>query len=72
MALMDEIRSGIQSGKIPPIFNNKDLKDANIEDRNHNLSNYDKKNQGSSNTNIKVLVSRKICGEKYYTFDELR
>jgi hypothetical protein len=70
MALMDEIRSGIRSGKIPPIFNRKDLKGASIEDPNHNLPNYDKKNRGSTNRNKKVLVSREIGGERYYTFDE--
>ena len=47
---------------------NSDLKAANIEDPNNNLSNYDKKNKGSLNK--KVLVSKEINGEIFYTFDE--
>lgn len=68
MTLMEKIRIEIHAGRIPPIFNGNDLKAANIEDLNYNLSNYDKKNQGSLNK--KVLVSRDIDGVVFYTFDE--
>lgn len=68
MTLMDAVRQEIKAGHIPPIFKSSDLKRAGIEDPNNNLSNYDKKNRGASNT--KVLVSREINGETYYTFDE--
>lgn len=68
MTLMEKIRAEIRAGRIQPIFNGNDLKTANIEDPNYNLSNYDKKNQGSLNK--KVLISREIDGVAYYTFDE--
>lgn len=68
MALMEKLRAEIRAGRIPPIFNGSDLKIADIEDPNYNLSNYDKKNQGSLNK--KVLVSREIEGVIFYTFDE--
>jgi hypothetical protein len=68
MTLMEKIRFAIRDGRVPPIFTGSDLKAANIEDPNYNLSNYDKKNQGSLNK--KVLVSREIDDEAYYTFDE--
>ncbi len=68
MTLMEKLRSEIKSGRVPPIFKPSDLTAANIADPNANLSNYDKKNQGSLNK--KVLVSRDIGGEVFYTFDE--
>lgn len=68
MTLMDTLRLEIRAGRVPPIFKGSDLQAANIEDPNYNLSNYDKKNQGSLNE--KVLVSREINGQTYYTFDE--
>jgi len=68
MNLMDNIRAEILEERIPPIFNRHDLKTANIADPNNNLSNYDKKNQGSKNR--KVLISREIEGVTFYTFDE--
>lgn len=68
MTLMEKIKIAIREGRVPPIFTSSDLKAANIEDTNYNLSNYDKKNQGSLNK--KVLVSREIDGEAFYTFDE--
>lgn len=68
MTLMEKLRAAIKSGSVPPIFNGADLQAANIEDPNYNLSNYDKKNSGSLNK--KVLVSREINGEVFYTFDE--
>lgn len=68
MNLMDNIRTEILEGRIPPIFNRHDLKTANIADPNYNLSNYDKKNQGSRNK--KVLISWEIDGAVFYTFDE--
>jgi len=70
MTLMDTLRAAIREERVPTIFKPSDLKAASIEDQNSNLSNYDKKNRGSSNTNDKVLVSHKIAGETYYTFDE--
>lgn len=68
MTFIEKVKSEIRTNNIPPIFTNSDIKSAGISDPNHNLSNYDKKNQGSLNK--KVLVSRKITGEMYYTFDE--
>ena len=68
MTLMETLRLKIRAGNVPPIFKSSDLQAANIADPNHNLSNYDKKNHGASNT--KVLVSTAINGETYYTFDE--
>lgn len=58
MTLMEKLRSEIKAGRVPPIFNGADLQAANIDDPNHNLSNYDKRNSGSLNK--KVLVSRII------------
>ena len=68
MTLLEKLRKSIREGRIPPIFKGSDLRASNIDDPNYNLSNYDKKNTGSLNR--KVLVSREICGEIYYTFDE--
>lgn len=68
MTLMNTLRLEIRAGRVPPIFKSSDLQAANIPDPNHNLSNYDKKNRGASNT--KVLVSTEINGETCYTFDE--
>ena len=68
MTLMEKLRVEIRAGRIPPIFNGSDLKAANIEDPNYNLSNYDKKNKGSLNE--KVLVSREIGDVTFYAFDE--
>lgn len=68
MPLMDTLRLEIRAGRFPPIFKPSDLQNANIQDSNHNLSNYDKKNLGSLNK--KVLISSEINGETYYTFDE--
>ena len=68
MTLMEKLRAEIQAGNVPPIFKGSDLRAVNIDDPNYNLSNYDKKNRGSLNK--KVLVSREINGETFYTFDE--
>ena len=68
MTFIEKVKSEIRTKNITPIFTNSDIKSAGISDPNHNMSNYDKKNQGSLNK--KVLVSRKITGEMYYTFDE--
>lgn len=68
MTLLSTLRQAIRDGLVPPIFKPSDLEKAKIDDANNNLSNYDKKNRGSKNT--KVLVSREINGETYYTFDE--
>ena len=68
MNLMDKLREAIKNGKCPPIFKSSDLKNIGIDDPNNNLSNYDKKNEGTNNE--KALVSRKIGQETYYTFDE--
>lgn len=70
MTLMEEVRHAIREGRMPPIFKRSDLQKANIQDANDNLSNYDKKNRGSSNKNKKVLISTEIGGEIYYAFDE--
>jgi hypothetical protein len=68
MTLISQIKDKIISGELSPIFCPADLKTVGIEDPNNNLSNYDKKNLGAKNT--KVLVSKEISGEWYYTFDE--
>jgi len=68
MSLIEKMRAEIKAGRVPPIFNGYDLQAATIDDPNYNLSNYDKKNSGSLNK--KVLVSREINGETFYTFDE--
>ena len=68
MTLMSDLRSAIKAGMLPPIFNSSDLQSAEIPDPNNNLSNYDKKNAGAGLEN--ALVSRKINGEVYYSFDE--
>ncbi len=68
MTLMENIKAAIQDGRLNAIFTSAEVISLGIRDANHNLSNYDKKNQGSKNK--KVLVSREIAGETYYTFDE--
>lgn len=68
MTLMSEIKDKIISKELSPIFCRTDLKAVGISDPNNNLYNYDKKNNGTLNT--RVLVSREISGERYYTFDE--
>lgn len=70
MSLTDRLRSEMKAGNIPPIFNSSDMKKAGIEDKNNNISNYDKKNRGPQNTHKTVLVSTLINAEIYYTFDE--
>ncbi len=68
MTFIESLRQAVKEHRVPPIFTSSDLRAAKIEDPNHNLSNYDKKNPGSLNR--KVLVSAEIKGETYYTFDE--
>lgn len=68
MVLMDDLRSAIKEKRLAPIFKPSDLQEAKISDPNNNLSNYDKKNLGANNK--KVLISREINGEVFYTFDE--
>ncbi len=58
-----------KKGQCPPIFKSTDLKKAGIKDEGNNLSNYDKKNNGTSHE--KALDSRKIGNDVYYTFDEM-
>lgn len=70
MTLIDRLRREIKEGNLFPIFNSSDIKKAGIEDKNNNVSNYDKKNKGPHNTHSTVLVSTIINGETYYTFDE--
>jgi len=70
MTLIEEIKTAIKDKKIPPIFKATDFKKIGIEDNNNNISNYDKKNEGSQNTHKTVLLSVNINGETYYTFDE--
>lgn len=68
MTFIEKIKKEIRKNNLQPIFTSADIRSAGITDPNHNLSNYDKKNQGSLNK--KVLVSREIAGDMYYTFDE--
>ncbi len=70
MTLIENIRNEIQLGNIPAIFKSSDFKKVGIEDKNNNISNYDKKNNGPQNAHNTVLVSVKIENETYYTFDE--
>ena len=70
MTLIEKLRSEIKSGNLPSIFSSSDMKKAGIEDKNNNISNYDKKNKGPQNTHSTVLVSRDIKSVTYYTFDE--
>lgn len=70
MTLIESIRYEIQVGNIPPIFTASDFKSVGIEDKNNNISNYDKKNNGPQNSHTTVLVSIEIGKEIYYTFDE--
>ncbi len=70
MTLTENIRCEIKAGNIPPIFTASDFKSVGIEDKNNNISNYDKKNNGPQNSHTTVLVSIKIGKEIYYTFDE--
>lgn len=70
MTLIEKIRNAIKAEKIPPIFTITNFKDIGIEDKNNNISNYDKKNKGSHNTHNTVLISISIQNETYYTFDE--
>ena len=63
MSLLSELRNAIKNGKCPPIFKPADLEKADIKDEGRNLSNYDKKNDGTDHEN--ALVSRKIGNEVY-------
>jgi hypothetical protein len=68
MTQIENIRTKVVSKEIPPIFSRNDLRKADVDT--DNLSNFDKKNKPTTNENKKVLVSREIAGETYYTFDE--
>jgi len=70
MTLIESIRTKVISKELPAIFSRNDLDQAGVNDPSDNLSNFDKKNEPTSNKNKKVLVSREIAGETYYTFDE--
>jgi hypothetical protein len=65
---MKSVKAAIQNEKLKPIFTSAEVRAIGIIDENHNLSNYDKKNQGSKNK--KVLISREISENIYYAFDE--
>jgi len=70
MTFIERLRKEILAQNVPYIFNIKDLimftKNELI-----NISNYDYKNEGSSNKNKKILISRKINNQLYYTFKNL-
>ena len=68
MTQIENIRTKVVSKEIPAIFSRNDLRKADVDT--DNLSNFDKKNEPTSNKNKKVLVSREIAGETYYSFDE--
>lgn len=68
MTQIENIRTKVISKEIPAIFSRNDLRKADVDS--DNLSNFDKKNEPTTNKNKKVLVSREIAGETYYTFDE--
>jgi len=68
MTFIEKLRLEVRENRIPSIFTKSDVSGAGIDDPNNNLSNYDKKNIGSLNK--KVLVSKEISGDMYYTFDE--
>ncbi len=48
MTLINEIRCAIQDERLEPIFSRDEVIAIGISDKHHNLSNYDKKNTGSS------------------------
>ena len=68
MTLIESIRTKVISKELPAIFSLNDLRKVEIDSG--SLSNFDKKNKPTTNENKKVLVSREIAGETYYTFDE--
>lgn len=70
MTLIESIRNAIIEEEIPPIFTANNFKAIGIEDKNNNISNYDKKNKGPQNKHTTVLVSISIEDETYYSFDE--
>jgi len=71
MSFLEKLKKGIKEGNIPYIFNTDDLKNTNFLDSEiKNISNFDRKNIGSSNKNSKVLFSREISEKRYYSLDE--
>jgi len=71
MSFIAKLKQMIVDNKIPSIFTADELKDKDFSTSDiTTISNYDKKNKGSSNKNKKVLISRKIDDTIYYTFDE--
>jgi len=69
MTFIEKLRKEIITEK-KYIFT-KDELTSFTKDELNNISNYDYKNQGSSNTNQKVLDSRKIGEKIYYSFRNL-
>ncbi|MFI3220859.1 MAG: hypothetical protein QX189_17355 [Methylococcales bacterium] len=68
MTLMEKCKDAIKTGSLPPIFSQTDLHGIGLDKGTNNLPNYDK---GSNHqTNKKVLISRIINGETYYSFDK--
>ena len=70
MSFLEKLKMGVKMGDIPYIFNTDDLRNNGFLDSEiKNISNYDRKNIGSSNKNSKVLSSRKISEKYYYSLD---
>ena len=70
MTFMQELKEKIKKVEIPKEFTQNDLKSYFPREKINELANYDKKNDGSSNKNKKVLKSMiKENGTRYYWFD---
>jgi len=70
MTFIEKLRREVLSEE-KYIFTKDDFKNF-TKDELKNISNYDYKNEGSSNTNKKVLDSIKIEEKIYYSFRNLR
>ena len=71
MTFIEKLREEVIAKK-KYIFTKDDLTSFTKDEFNRNsISNYDYKNEGSSNTNKKVLDSIKIENKTYYSFRNL-
>ena len=71
MTFIQELRNKISNGDILEKFTRDDLKPFFNDSKINELSNYDKKNEGSSNKNRKVLTSIEKSGIRYYSFEKI-
>lgn len=71
MTFREKLEEKVIAKNIPYIFCKEDLKNKDFtEDEISRISNFDKKNTNTTNENKKVLISRKIYNEIYYSFDK--